>query len=1012
MFFSNFLQSQPFKKCNSIVVLPLACYLAMNSGATASAQIVPDATLPNNSQVISNDNLSEILGGTAVGDNLFHSFEAFSVLTGQTAFFNNAASIENIIGRITGSSLSNIDGLIKANGTANLFLINPNGIIFGENAALDIGGSFIGSTADSIQFADGSYFSAVNPEAEPLLTVSIPVGLQYGANPGDITVRGSGSNLSIDFDTFTVDRSTRPVGLEVNSGETLALIGGNVSLEGGNVTASEGRIELGSVGTNETVRLISIDTGWQLDYTDVATFGDLTLSNAASVDVSGNGSGDVQLQASRISFTDGSAIVANTLGDGRGGEVTVVASEAIEAVGVSNEQFFPSGIKAHVDIDATGRGSNITIDTKELFIIDGAQIEAITFGFGGGGNLNVTAQDIKVVGGNEFTASGLFAYVELFAEGNGGNLTIFTDTLSLQDGAQIYTSTFGIGDAGNLNLQAREIEVIGFDPGGPSSLASSAESLGPDLIAEGDGGNLNIITDTLRVANGGQIQTLSSGLGDAGTLNIQAREIELSGTTPFGSSGLLSNAFFLTGNGGNINVTTDKLNIKNGAIISASNFQSAGRIPPGEGRAGNVTINANTINLDNSDIETPSRITASTFQAGGGNIELNANNITIQNNSEITAETQGEGNGGAISLTANSLELSNGASLSTNTSGAGNAGQISLQINDNLLVTGNDTGIFSQATTDSTGNSGQIDLNAGFLTIADNAQIDTSTFGMGDGGAVTITTDTLQLTNNGTISSSSIASGQAGDIEVTTSNLLTNEGQIIATSEETGGGEITINSDFIYLDNNSLVSTSVNDSNGGGGNININSDSVVTNRNSDIRANAVFGQGGNINISTEVIFTSSYSDIDASSQFGLDGVVEVTNPDTDKQIGIIELPENVQDPTQLITASCPIQKNNVMVVSGKGGLPDNPGSHLRGQSVWLDTRLISPELTATDSNDSSDLTTVTTPKQNLVANTAITEAKGWIVNADGNVELLTYNPNQSPLNSWYRPFSCQDVSTK
>ena len=1009
MFPPNFLRLQPLSKCSSLVILPLACYLAINSRAIASAQIVPDATLPNNSQVITNSNLLEIIGGTAAGDNLFHSFEAFSVLSGQTAFFNNAVNIENIIGRVTGSSLSNIDGLIKANGSANLFLINPNGIIFGENAALNIGGSFISSTADSIQFADGTQFSAVNPNAEPLLTVSIPVGLQYGTNPGDITVRGSGNNLSIDFDTFTIDRSTRPTGLEVSSGKTLALIGGNVTLEGGNITAPEGRIELGSVGAGETVQLTPIDTGWQLNYTDVATFGELALSDAASVDVSGNGSGNVQLHANRISFTNGSAIVANTLGDGTGGEVTVIASDTLEVVGVSDDNFFPSGIKAHVDIDATGSGSNIIIDTKDLSITDGAQIEAITFGFGDGGNLDVSAQDIKVIGGNEFVPSGLFAYVELFAEGNGGSLTISTDTLKLQNGAQIYTRTFGLGNAGNLNIEATEIEVIGFDPGGPSSLASSSESLAPDLIAEGNGGNLNLFTDTLQVADGGQIQTLSSGLGNAGVLNIQAREIELSGTTPFGSSGLLSNAFFLSGNGGNINVTTNELDIKNGAIISASNFQSAGRIPPGEGQAGNVTINANTINLDNTNIETPSRITASTFQAGGGNIELNANNITIQNNSEITAETQGDGSGGAISFTANSLELSNGALVSSNTTGAGNAGQILLQINDNLLVTGNDTGIFSQATADSTGDSGQIDLNAGFLTIADNAQIDTSTFGAGDGGAVTVTTDALQLIGNGTISSSSTASGQAGDINVTASNLLTNEGQIIATSEETGGGEISITSDSMYLNNNSVISTSVNDSNGGGGNINIDSNTIVTNRNSDIRANAIFGSGGNINISTEVIFTSSNSDVDASSQFGLDGVVEITNPDTNQQIGIIELPDTIQDPTQLITATCPIQKNNVMVVSGKGGLPDNPGSHLRGQSVWQDTRLIIPELTAINSQDSS--TEITSKKKSIrAANTVITEAKGWMVNADGNVELLTYNSNQSPINSWYRPFSCQDVS--
>ena len=190
----------------------IATYCLVTLSSSSNAQVIPDRSLPSNSVV--NDEL-EITGGTAVGENLFHSFTQFSVNTGATVFFNNSSAVSNIISRVTGGSISNIDGLLRANGTADLFLINPNGIVFGENASLDIGGSFISTTADSIEFADGSEFSATNTD-NPLLTVSIPVGLQYGNSPGDITVRGSGNNLSIDPETFTVDRSDRPEGIRNN----------------------------------------------------------------------------------------------------------------------------------------------------------------------------------------------------------------------------------------------------------------------------------------------------------------------------------------------------------------------------------------------------------------------------------------------------------------------------------------------------------------------------------------------------------------------------------------------------------------------------------------------------------------------------------------------------------------------------------------------------------------------------------------------------------------------------
>ena len=561
------------------------------------AQIVPDATLPNNSSVLPNDNTLTIEGGTQAGTNLFHSFEEFSIPTGGEAFFNNALTVENIITRVTGGNLSDIDGLIRANGTANLFLLNPNGIIFGPNARLDIGGSFLGSTAESLLFEDGSFYSATDASGagttSPLLSVNVPIGLQLGDNPGNIYIQGSNQNLGSDFVNLNPMDDREITSVQVQLGQTLAFVGGKIAIEGANLIAPEGRIELGSVAANESVAFSPLPQGWTLDYSQADAFQDISLTQATLVDVSGNAGGNIQLQGRQIFVNEGSTLSGRNQGSGRGESLVIRSSDLVEIIGGQNA----SRVSVSVAPGATGQGGDLLIETDRLRLLDGAQLGAGTLGAGDAGNLTVVAASVEVLGTDatgEFP-SGMFATVQAIGTGNGGNITVEADNLRVTDEGRITAFSLNTGRAGDITIQADKIDI-----GDTSDISAFSTQ-------NAAAGSIRIVTDRLNVRDRAEITVSARGLGAAGNLNLEADSIFL-------DTGASLNADLRAGTQGNITLNTADLRLRRGSSITTNATETA--------TGGNINIETETLlALENSDIS------ANAEQSFGGQVSIAAEGI-------------------------------------------------------------------------------------------------------------------------------------------------------------------------------------------------------------------------------------------------------------------------------------------------------------------------------------------------------------------------------------------------
>ena len=577
------------------------------------AQIVTDGTVgPVNTLIGTDITISDQLGQQIEG-NLFHSFQDFNINSGESATFTGPHSVANILARVTGGNRSVIDGTLRSEiPNANLYLLNPSGILFGEKARLDITGSFHTSTADEIRLGDKGLFSATHPN-HSLLVSAPPQAYGFLDNrPASITIQGS----------F----------IQTREGQTLSFIGGDLQFEDSSLYAPAGQINLAAVASEGQV----IPSSSHLQMASFNKLGKITLSqssderihntingintNIANIDVSSIEGGQVFIRAGQfisnkgwlfadtfggktasnidiaidgeMQLTNKAKLTSDNLGEGQGGHLKVTTNQVLQLSGQSiiSTNNFSIGTGGEIQINTprlemnlsaiqsatagSGNAGNIVITTQKTLLNNRGLINASTASAGQAGYINITATD-EISISNTSSISGSTA---TDSSGQGGNIQLNTQHLNLEKKGQIHNASFGSGNAGSITLTANH--------------ASLSEGTIATLATQAGGGNIDLqVRDSLHITDNSWITAEAKGIKPehkGGNLTIRNPNFFTQN-----HSELHANAY--AGNGGDIRIITDYFIPSSDSVIDASSQL---------GIDGQVQINAR--NMDFIDIQLPS----------------------------------------------------------------------------------------------------------------------------------------------------------------------------------------------------------------------------------------------------------------------------------------------------------------------------------------------------------------------------------------------------------------------
>ena len=891
--------------------LLLTGLLRLSSAQPVRTTLTPDASL--GTRVTSQGPVHTILGGRRPnhGPNLFHSFERFSVGTGDIADFRAPTGVANILSRVTGGQASEIDGTLRSTidgatrSTANLYLLNPSGVVFGPTARLDVGGSFHVSTADYLRLADGSRFFARLSDTSTL-SVAAPEAFGFlWDSPAGIALQGST--------------------LQVPEGATLAIVGGTIQISGGRsaadpaapptLTAPQGRVTVVSVAAPGEVN----PHGVGQDLQALPRLGAIQISDGALLDTSGEGGGTITIRGGSL-LVDTATLASDTLGRSHGAPIGMdiqIAGEAIvrHAGNVEREM---GGITTHAgpDLDRVSTGD--------------------------AGALRLVADRVRIV--SSFIGS------QAWQEGKAGETVVQARDIVLSDGAQISGTTQGAGRGGTVTVMATEtLSLQGTSPDGPSGIFARTGG-------RGAAGSVNVQARDIVLSEGALISGTTLGAGQAGTVAVMAtetltfrgRDAEGRGPGVFASAAGPENA---SGSAGTMVVRARHIDLSDGAQIGSGTF--------GAGQGGQMTVEATeTLTLRGF----PTGVFVSTQGAGAaGAVDIRARQIALSDGAQINSDTEGRGQGGSVTVTATDMLTLRGTSpdqmrtsgVFSNTlgavEGAGAAGTVDVRARNVVLS----EGARISSITIGSGPAGRVAITAMETLILQGTSPDlrgtrvnpdglfhaglfAQTRGTGAGGDIVVHAPTIRLTEGAAISAQSTGTGAAGTIQLTAVDalLLRGHSAITTNAQHASGGAIQIAARTLVRLHDSEITTSVLGGDSQAGNITIDPQAVVL-QNGHIRANAVEGRGGNITIRAGVFLADPASAVTASSETNIAGTINIQDPVANLNGIVAPLPQTMVAAEGLLRNRCLARLRegtvSTLVVRGREGVPTTPDGVLPGQ---------------------------------------------------------------------------------
>jgi filamentous hemagglutinin family protein len=926
--------------------------------------------------------------------------KASGAISGRGITISSRSTASTIAGNsgdinITAATLS------LANSTTNPFLIvtDTSGAANAGNITLNISGdaTFDGKVGNFPTQVISTVFQGATGMGGNVKVNAANLKLQNGAQINSVTDGlGKSGDLEITATTVNIDGVGSAINNQVTP--TANANGGKLTLNTGSLTVTnEGQLSTVTSGVGNAGELTIIATG-------NVVFDRSTASSAINFSGVGKG-GDLSISARSLQLLNGAQINAAVFGQGNGGKITVKANTiALSGSGNVFGQTVSSAIATAVNAsNLIGNAGDIDLKTRILTLKDGTFISAANNGKGNTGNIDISATESVLIDN-----SNIDNFITNTGQGNGGNLSIISPSIFLSNRAKVSVQTAGIGNAGNLNLFTQFLSLTNNSqlqaftdgignagniaiapitnltnpntkPNNTVRLDGSVVSVDVNTNGKGNGGILSITSESLQLLNGAQIGAGVYGKGDGGQIKIQSDTVKLEGSGVVLGDNVKSGIYTAVDTGAIGNAGIIDLRTRALEILNGANISAATR---SVGNAGKIEIRANdSVLLNNGAIASSVGVEG---QGDGGDLKIFTNTLQMTNQSILNASTASANKGGNIEVTANSFELSSGSKLQTNTSSSGAAGNISLFLTDLLKIDGKDSGIFAGTDVNSTGKSGTIFIDPELVTLTNGAKISVSSLGKGNGGNIQLIAGLLSLDTGS---------------------------QIIAETANGEGGNIVLQvRDLLWLRNGSLISATAGN-NGNGGNINLSANFILAfaKENSDITANAFKGKGGNIQITTQAIFGLQFrprltplSDITASSDFGVNGTVNINTPGVDPSKGLTNLPVDIGDASKLVTQKCLADRQgSAFVITGRGGIPASPADVISGNNLQENLGTPSNQL----ASQSSEL--MSQPPNKQANPDRIVEAQGWAINSQGQVSLVAEVPKATPAPTWARQLQCR-----